>query len=289
MNGFDIASYHPAMQPKSAYLHLTKAERSGFLYRIMSLDRLFQMFAERANYLVRPIMWEDPFENFIAHLQGKLPTGEVVELAQRFDFFGQCWTLRGGTDAMWRIYSPDKRSARIKVRLPDLFTALSTYAIGVPFIGKVKYLRLKPWAQRLVRSTSKPSLELLAKTFLAKRPAFSHENEVRLLYCSDRDSERGRVYRHPFDCHRLIAEITLDPRLDKIQAKKLGEEIRVRTRYKGRIVQSNLYAPPKQFFVRLGASYAALVRTKARVSYERDLRRTISRPDGISQLVLPPL
>ena len=110
-----------------------------------------------------------------------------------------------------------------------------------------------------------------------KRPAFSHENEVRLLYYSDRDSDRGRVYRHPFDCHRLIAEITL------------GEEIRVRTRYEGRIVQSNLYAPPKQFFVRLGASYAALVRTKARVSYEGDLRRTISRPDGISQLVLPPL
>src|SRR4029077_13848233 len=73
---------------------------------------------------------------------------------------------------MWRIYSPDKRSARIKVRLPDLFAALSTYAIGVPFIGKVKYLRLKPWAQRLVRSTSNPSLELLAKTFLVKRPAF---------------------------------------------------------------------------------------------------------------------
>ena len=241
------------MPPIHRYINLRSAERNRYVYRIMSLERLFQMFEESANYLVRPNRWEDPFENFISHLQGRLPDGELVEFAQRYDFYGQCWTLVGGTDAMWRIYSRNTRSARIKVRLKDLFQHLSAYARGAPFIGRVKYLHseeLLPWTRRVVRATKRPSLELLAKTFLVKRAAFSHENEVRLLYCSA-TGETGKLYQHPLDCHRVVSEIMLDPRLTKAEAQVITEEVRVRTRYQGAIVQSDLYAPPDQFFLPL--------------------------------------
>jgi hypothetical protein len=271
------------------YLYLPARDRSRFVYRIMSLDRLFQMFAESANYLVRPNMWQDPFENFIARLKGRLPNGELVEFAQRFDFFGQCWTLLGGTDAMWRIYSSDQRSVRVKVRVTDLYEALSATARDVPFIGRVKYVHgsdLHAWTGRVVRSTKRPSLELLAKTFLVKRMPFSHENEIRLLYCSSTD-DRKSLYRHPFDCHRLIQELTLDPRLTHEEFIKLRDIVRSRTSFKGRVVQSDLYAPPLDFVLRLGPNYAALPRSKNRVWYEGDRRVSLNRTDVTPQLVLP--
>ena len=119
------------------FLNLPKAERMWPVYRIMSLTRLFEMFEQRVNVLVKPFKWDDPFENFVAHLKGKLPTGELVEFAPRYDFYGQCWTITGGTDAMWRIYSGCKRSVRIKVRIARLFEQLYSTAIGPAFIGRV--------------------------------------------------------------------------------------------------------------------------------------------------------
>lgn len=271
------------------YLYLPTRERSRFVYRIMSLDRLFQMFAESANFLVRPSRWQDPFENFIARLKGRLPNGDLVEFAQRYDFFGQCWTLLGGTDAMWRIYSSDQRSVRVKVRIADLYESLSATARCAPFIGRVKYVHgadLHAWTRRAVRSTKRPSLELIAKTFLVKRMPFSHESEVRLLYCSSTD-DRNSLYRHSFDCQRLIQELTLDPRLTHEEFVKLRDLVRVRTSFKGRIVQSGLYAPPADFVLPLGPNYAALPRSKSRVWYEGDRRISLTREDVIPQLVLP--
>ena len=195
----------------------------------------------------------------------------------------------GGTDAMWRIYSSDERSVRVKVRVDELYESLSATAKYAPFIGRVKYVHeadLLKWTARVVRSTRRPSLELLAKTFLVKRMAFSHENEVRLLYCSSSD-DRDRLHRHPFDCHRLIKELMLDPRLTQEEFLQLRDMVRVRTSFKGPILQSKLYAPPADFILRLGEAYATLPRTTERVFYDGDLRKSLQRTDVTPQLVLP--
>lgn len=271
------------------YLNLRSTERPRYVYRIMSVTRLFQMFQDSANYLVRPWMWEDPFENFISHLKGQLPSGELVEFAQRYDFFGQCWTLLGaGSDAMWRIYSRDKRSVRVKVSIDDLHASLACTACGVPFIGRVRYLKgneLFRWTGRVVRATKQPSLELLAKTFLVKRMAFAHENEVRLLYCGT-ENETSVLYRYPLDCHRTVRELMLDPRLTQKEFLLLRDEIKCKTSYAGQIIQSTLYAPPTDFALRLGERYATLPRRRGRVSYDGD-RRIRTCDDGPDQLVFP--
>jgi hypothetical protein len=277
------------MQQIKGYINFRSSELNLYVYRIMSLDRLYQMFYESSNYLVRPIMWEDPFENFIAKIQGRLPDGQIVEFAQRYDFYGQCWTLLGGTDAMWRIYSKDKRSVRIMVRLKDLYGYLSEYATGALFIGKVKYLgsdQFISWIRRVFHTSQQPNIELIAKTFLVKRGAFSHENEVRLLYYTTH-YETGNFYRFKFDCHRFVKEIMLDPRLKKNEADALAAEVRTRTEYKGKIVQSKLYAQPDRFYIRLGPEYTSLTKTKERITYEGDQRILTRREDGIEQLILP--
>ena len=35
------------------------------IYRIFTIDRLIEMFDEKVNTLVKPELWDDPFENFL--------------------------------------------------------------------------------------------------------------------------------------------------------------------------------------------------------------------------------
>jgi hypothetical protein len=63
------------------YLNIPRSERKWPLYRIISLGRLYELFEKRVNTLVKPVAWDDPFENFVRGLKGRLPSGEVVEFA----------------------------------------------------------------------------------------------------------------------------------------------------------------------------------------------------------------
>ena len=43
---------------------LSGLKRSDAIYRTISLERLFELFATKQNVVVRPKLWDDPFENF---------------------------------------------------------------------------------------------------------------------------------------------------------------------------------------------------------------------------------
>ncbi len=272
------------------YLNVRASERSRPLYRIISLERLYELFEKRVNTLVKPIAWDDPFENFMAGLKGRLQSGEIVEFAQRYDFYGQCWTLVGGSDAMWRIYSSDKRSVRIKVRVRTLVETLAPYAVGIVLVGKVRYLHtdgLLNWAKRVIRDSDAPDVRLLARTLLVKRMAFSHEQEVRLLYFDPRE-QQPKLFQYRVDPHVFVEEIVVDPRLSRVQATDFMKEIRRRTRFRGPIAHSNLYAPPRELVLRLGKAYSPLPRRSWRVTYEGDVRKTTSSPAlSGTQILLP--
>ncbi len=191
------------MDFSGCYLNILKGERDNHVFRIISLPRLFELFERRANTLVMPHKWDDPFENFILGLKAQLPTGEPVEFGQRHNFYGQCWTLTASSDAMWRIYSRDKKSVRIRSRTRKLVETFDLSAIGMVFVGKVHYLStegLLAWAKRLFRRADLPDARLLAKTLLVKRTAFSHEEEVRLLYFQPKPG--GELLPYRVDPHR---------------------------------------------------------------------------------------
>ena len=270
------------MNVDHCYVNIPASDRNYPVYRIISLKRLFELFEKHVNTLVKPIAWDDPFENFILGLKGRLPSGEIVEFAQRYDFYGQCWTLVGGSDAMWRIYSSDKRSVRIKVRLRTLVETLAPNAIGIVLLGKVRYLHaegLLNWAKRAMRDADVPDVRLLGRTLLVKRAAFSHEREVRLLYFQPRE-EQPKLFQYRVDPHTFVEEIVVDPRLSAEEATDFMEEIRTKTKFRGPITHSDLYAAPREFVLRLGETYSSLPRLSRRVTYEGDLRKTtqLSRP-----------
>lgn len=89
------------------------------IYRTFKLEYLLNALKNNVNVLVRPKKWEDPFENFYLKLFPKYENidqkteakkKEIEEFRQGIEdnVFCQCWTFAKDSDAMWRIYSPNK-------------------------------------------------------------------------------------------------------------------------------------------------------------------------------------
>ena len=239
------------------YIDLVSADRNKFIYRIISKERLFELFEKKQNVLVKPRKWDDPFENFILKSSFRLPTGELATISNQEQLYGQCWTLHSSSDAMWRIYSPDKNAIRIRTRVGLLAESLgktrgsSSYIEA--FVGKVRYLpnkRLIEFARNAFSSPETPWSKHFARTLLVKRPAFKHEREVRLiLVCSDANHAESDLCPYSIDPYTLIDQMMIDPRLTESEANKLRSEIVARTSFKGSIKRSLLYAMPPSLVI----------------------------------------
>src|SRR5919106_3025820 len=71
------------------------------LYRVFRLSRFLQLLNDRQNTLVRPALWEDPWEEWWSQFLRKR-----LNMSMPGDVFGQCWTAVEESDAMWRVYAP---------------------------------------------------------------------------------------------------------------------------------------------------------------------------------------
>lgn len=91
------------------YLNIKESEFDDHIYRIISYDRFLEMFDSCNNILVKPKLWEDTFENFTLKSKLRYPDGSEIVLDAHERLYGQCWTTSKASDAMWRIYSPDKK------------------------------------------------------------------------------------------------------------------------------------------------------------------------------------
>ncbi len=242
------------------YLNIPKPERRRFIYRIISVERLLELFETKQNVLVKPSKWNDPFENFILRSRVRLPTGEYARFEFHDKFYGQCWTLHRASDAMWQIYSPQSDAVRIRTTIGrlanSLWVALEKWAHIQAFIGKVRYLpdkKLISFAKNMFRDIDIPQSAHFAQTLLVKRPAFKHEREVRLIHFQHDDTKsRDDIYRYDVNPHELIDQIMIDPRMPVQDANDLKKKIRSSTGFKGEIKRSLLYAPPPELVLSFG-------------------------------------
>lgn len=239
------------------YLNLNDDELDQYIYRIISLERLNQLFNEKVNVLVSPELWDDPFENFIMKSNVRFDDGTIADIEFSDDYYGQCWTLHKASDAMWRIYSNDKKSVRIRTTVRKLAESLST-TLGKwknvqSYIGKVEYLpnkKLMAFANNVFTGLPQPTS--FAKTLLVKRPAFSHEKEVRLIYMDKDKKSDSKLFSYSINPNELIDQIMIDPRLTKNEANELKKQIISSTNFKGTIKRSLLYAPPEGMVFNFG-------------------------------------
>jgi len=241
------------MDPR--YIHLEPRGIEKRIYRVTTVERLFEWFETGQNVLVRPALWDDPFENFVLSARATIPSGETVRFGYKDQLYGQCWTLHDETDAMWRIYAPDKNGVRVQSTIAQLVGALYTArevqhpAISC-FIGRVDYERQDRLLKRLsdvanLEATAFDSSgREQAKSLLFKRWAFRHEREVRLIYFNPQASaDLGNLFRYTVDPQSVTADIMFDPRMSKTLVAIYADRLR-QVGFHGKVRQSTLYEVP---------------------------------------------
>lgn len=213
---------------------LTPDER---IYRVIPIDYLFDMFASQTNVLANPRTWPDPFERAV-----------VTTVFPSTAVFAQCWTRHTASDAMWRVYSSQATSVRIRTTTLKLARGLllaqraSTSKVA---IAGVDYLHERQLVGAVVgrRSDQQPSAKL--RCLFLKRRAYLHEREVRLAMLDETGSTSDELYRYPVSPEQLVEQVMVDPRLAEDEAERLKIEIRERTGLPKRsVLRSLLYSVP---------------------------------------------
>jgi hypothetical protein len=215
---------------KDNLIFLTELDLDKPVYRIFTFKRLMQLFEECKLTLVKPKLWDDPFENFILNSTGKFSDGREFKIGFRNNFYGQCWSLNKESDAMWRIYSPKKNGVKVKTTIRKLFTPIfqagninhniygSQYSL-YSFIGKIKYSSADELIDML-RDKERMSNKIFdntgwgqASSFYFKRSAFKHEEEIRIIYNNQKEISSD-FFEFEINPNDLIDEIVFDPRWD---------------------------------------------------------------------------
>lgn len=233
-----------------------------FLYRITKYDRLLSMIKEKKNVLVRPSLWEDPYENFLLSGEGILPNGQKVSLEElKNKHYAQCWSKKEECDGLWRNFrSKDDFAVKIKVKAFDLFNEFYDMTNGFHslsyFIGQVNYI-----SEDTVKSYFDENINILSnsgqylpfiRALLIKRSQFEYEEEVRLIFNQPSKDDIANVknpwdgtdlFSYVIDPNLLIDEIIFEPWIDDADFKAKEKELRT-IGYTGKINKSSLYDKP---------------------------------------------
>ncbi len=230
-------------------------EGTMHIHRIFPFERFVDLVRNQWLALVRPSCWEDPFENPLNRMITEALTGKKLRLPH-FEsmFFAQCWSFAGESDAMWRIYSTDKRGVLVTASAQALLT-LGKSQFEPPleqmFLGKVQYksqVELKKLfeSEEFLRNVLRaPAYSPVSSSVLLyKRDSFEHEKEVRLILARHISEVLGDIARFKIPLDKVILKVTLDPRLSDEEFERYSYLID-KIGYKGQIERSSLYSAPK--------------------------------------------
>lgn len=171
------------------------------LYRFISFENFVNLVVRKKERYVRPSTWDDTYEGYyLSKLGTEEGTKEVIELWYKkitdgkiettlnnylklwyvkWFSYGQCWTETQEDDAMWRIYSYDKKSIRIesdKKKIKNIFENNILWENKQQFLKKIEYIK-----DDFDSNAQKDILDEMnaASSYFIKRDVFQHEKEYR--------------------------------------------------------------------------------------------------------------
>lgn len=193
--------------------------------------------------------WEDTYENWFLKEKIQLESGEIVTADNLIPgVFGQCWSRKEESDAMWRIYSSVKKehgnekvpfdylqnsAVRIKTTAKKIFDAiyLEDKDMASVYIGCVNYLSQEDF-DNLVDSLSPLSPlslnEVFRNSYFLKRDSFAHEEEIRsiIIVPNVGDDRFGmKCLNYIIEPDSFVEEYVADPRLSEEEFQYVLEQL----------------------------------------------------------------
>jgi hypothetical protein len=225
------------------------------IFRVVSVERFFELITGKTLALVKPYKWNDPFENFLSKTIFINSKKERTGFNLTNDFFGQCWTLREECDGIWKNYASLTNGVKIQTTatklLKTIYNTNDKWAPQCYFIGKVDYkstndiidfLRDEYFPQWLTDTSGKN----VAKMLLLKRNEFRYEQEVRLLYSDiEKNYKEKDFVSFQVDPTKLIESITFAPMTNEYLFEIYKKQLIDLGFSSESIKKSNLYDPLK--------------------------------------------
>jgi hypothetical protein len=146
---------------------------------------------------------------------------------------------------MWRIYSPDRFSVRIKTT-PMLLReqvglALSRFKRFQSEISRVSYESTTELQTRLAQLRRSNDPQDAVRSLFIKRRAFKHEAEYRLaVFDSCAVANRDRLVI-PVDPHALVLSVLADPRATDTMMQVFKFYLESKLKFQGPVGKSQLY------------------------------------------------
>lgn len=181
------------------------------LYRYISVESFVAFVETGETSLTKVTSWEDSWEAILAKIPTVDEQGGVRERSYSYveDLFGQCWSLLPESDALWRIYSPNKTGMVIATSVERFQLLAENY--HHLHVGRVVYFDdVQDLVSKAEAMHNHPFPEALLK-----RSAFAHEHEVRLLMLAahqDKVERTDRSVTLRLDPAAFLTGVTIDPR-----------------------------------------------------------------------------
>ena len=232
---------------------LNELDRETTVYKYIPLHYLLDILNDREFTLRRTCDWRkdgDVYENFLLRLFAN------SSISEQF-IYGQCWTLKKESDAMWRIYSTrpndsmksmgelDNVAVKVQTTVNKLTNMLQNssdlrFICKKCAVGKVRYMKTNA-INRWAKENSNWSNETLIHSFFFKRIPFSHEKEVRIIVERDCQKEILDTLKIEIEPELLFEKYVLDPRLSDSQCDIVKAKLTSMGIEKSKIKKSNLY------------------------------------------------
>lgn len=218
------------------------------IYKFMPLQYTLAMAQNNLLTINRISSWPDVYENYMLKQVYSLQDGTPVDVInQAAGIYGQCWTYLSESDAMWRIYSPNLDTIRIKTTVRKLYDALyrTNNNLVDTYIGLVRY-ELQADIDNNVKTLSPIApgdlLKEVIKGAFVKRKEFEHEKEVRIVRMLDSQQtlHSGELLQFPIPVD-FIEEFCIDPRADNALEANLSSQLTAIGIPSNKICKSQLY------------------------------------------------
>ena len=202
----------------------------------MRLERVLEMFNNKAIWFANPTIWKDPFEKRFIENEYQIH-GASKKFPWKDRVYCMCATQTATSEAYWNTYSADEIGVSLnfnREKLLDEFDRLAAAGNRI-YIGKVEYQKTSQIKGPL---SSNPFInptggvikslgteELKVKLLLLKRRAYTYENEIRFFIVRSKTAkQKGTVLKYNIPNTDLIDSISLDPRIGPLTFELLRKE-----------------------------------------------------------------